>query len=131
MFTGRDGKHQSATSQDDCGFKRSYQWKIIFFIIHFYAIMHRTIVQNKIISIICSCPFFCPANIYRPGLRNLWLGRPNPHPTTTAQFLSQKKNILLRIVSTTNQHIPIFNFHLFKKIYLNFLAKNLSKVSTT
>ena len=32
--------------------------KISFFIIHFYAIMHRTtIVQNKIIIIICSCLF--------------------------------------------------------------------------
>ena len=31
----------------------------IFFIISFYAIMHRTtIVQNKIISSICSCLFF-------------------------------------------------------------------------
>ena len=31
---------------------------IFFFIIHFYAIVHRrTIIQNKIISIICSCSF--------------------------------------------------------------------------
>ena len=29
-----------------------------FIIICFYAIMHRTIVQNKIITIICSCLFF-------------------------------------------------------------------------
>ena len=36
-----------------------YQQKIILLIICFYAIMHRTtIVQNKIISIICSCFFF-------------------------------------------------------------------------
>ena len=36
-----------------------YRQKMIFFIICFYAIMHRTtIVQNKIISIICSCLFF-------------------------------------------------------------------------
>ena len=67
-----------------------YQW--IFFIIRFYAIMHRTtIVQNKIISSICSCLFFCQANIYRPSLGKVRLGRPNPHPTTTAQFLSQKE----------------------------------------
>ena len=36
-----------------------YQQKIFFFIIRFYAIMHRTtIVQNKIISTICSLLFF-------------------------------------------------------------------------
>ena len=40
-----------------------------FFIRCFYAIMHRTtIVQNKILSIISSCFFFCWANIYRPSL---------------------------------------------------------------
>ena len=39
--------------------RRPYQWKIYFFIICFYAIMHRTtIVQNKIISIIYSCLFY-------------------------------------------------------------------------
>ena len=37
------------------------RWKIFLFIIRFNAIMHRTtIVQNKIINIICSCLFFCP-----------------------------------------------------------------------
>ena len=42
--------------------------KNMFFYYRFYAIMRRTtIVQNKIISIICSCSFFCPANIYRPS----------------------------------------------------------------
>ena len=47
----------------------------IFFIIRFYTIMHRTtIVQNKILSIICSC-FFCPANIYRPSLGKVRLGK--------------------------------------------------------
>ena len=34
-----------------------------FFIGHFYAIMHRTIEQNGIISIICSCIFFGQTNI--------------------------------------------------------------------
>ena len=42
-----------------------------FFITSFYAIMHRTIVQNKIFSIICSCQFFFPANIYRPSLEKV------------------------------------------------------------
>ena len=49
-----------------------------FFIILSYATMHRTtIVQNKIINI-CSSLFFCPANIYRPSLEKVRLGRPNP-----------------------------------------------------
>ena len=54
-----------------------YWQKIYFFIICFYAIMHRTTIeQNKIISIICSFFFFCPANIYRPSLGKLQLGKP-------------------------------------------------------
>ena len=53
--------------------------KYIFFIIRFYAIMHRTtIVQNKIISIIWFCRSVCPANIYRPSLGKVRLGKPNP-----------------------------------------------------
>ena len=48
-----------------------------------------TIVQNKIISIICSCLFFCPANIYRPSLGKVWFGRNNPN-------LSESLNIYLR-----------------------------------
>ena len=40
--------------------------------------MHRTIVQNKIIRIICSC-LFCLANIYRPSLGKV-------------QFSEEKKN---------------------------------------
>ena len=48
-----------------------------FIIIRFYAIMLITnIVHNKIISIICSCLFFCLANIYRPSLGKVQLGRP-------------------------------------------------------
>ena len=58
-------------------------------IISFHAIMHKTIVQNKIIALFAL--FFCPANIYRTSLQKVRLGRPNPHPTTTARFLSQKK----------------------------------------
>ena len=39
--------------------------------------MHRTIVQNIIITIICSFLFFGPANIYRPNLGKVWLVRSN------------------------------------------------------
>ena len=55
----------------------------------FYAIIHRTtIVQNKMISIICSCLFFCPANIYEPSLMKVQLGRPNATPLQQLNFLS-------------------------------------------
>ena len=99
-----------------------YRTAIMFFIISFYAIMHRTIVQNKIISIICSCLSFTPANIYRPHLGKVQLGRPNPN-------LSQSLNIYLRRKKKTfyselyaQQWIAvqfsIFNFFkLFLKMY--------------
>ena len=79
--------------------------KILSFIKHFYAIMYKTtIVQNKIISTICSWLFFCLANIYRPSLGKVQLSRPNPkliHPLNFYLRRKIKKNILLRIVCTT------------------------------
>ena len=92
--------------------------------------MRRTaFVQNKIINIVCFCLFFCPANIYRPSLRKVRLGRPKTD--SAAQFLSHKKKknpILLRIVCTTTDWSPIlnFDFHLF----LKFIKKNYKKNST-
>ena len=71
-------------------FRGPYRQKIIFIIIRFYAITHRTtIVQNKIISIICSCLLLSPANIYRPSLGKVQLGRNCPN-------LYQSLNICLR-----------------------------------
>ena len=64
--------------------------KIIFFIIHFYASMHRTIIQNKII-VLFVLAFFCPANIYRPSLGKVRLGRPNPKPLKPLNFYLRKK----------------------------------------
>ena len=53
--------------------------------------MHRTtIVQNKIINIICSCLFLCPINIYRPSLGKVWLGRPNPKQLQMLNFYLRK-----------------------------------------
>ena len=50
-------------------FKGTVPAENIFFIIRFHEIMQiTTIIPNKIISIICSCLFFCPANIYRHSL---------------------------------------------------------------
>ena len=58
----------------------------------FYAIMHRTtIVQNKSISIICSCLFFCLANIYRPSLGKVRLGRPNQNRFSHSIFITEEK----------------------------------------
>ena len=97
-----------------------YRPKIIFFIICFYAIMHRTtIAQNKIMSIICSCLFFCPANIHRPSLGKVQLGRPNPNLAQSLYLRRKKKTILLRIVCTTMYRHPIFIFifFLFLKMY--------------
>ena len=55
---------------------RAPYWPI-FLIICFYAIVHRrTIVQNKIISIICS--FFVQL-ILIDNLLNVWLSAPNPN----------------------------------------------------
>ena len=102
-----------------------------FFIIHFYAIMHRTtIVQNKIITIICSCHFFCPANIYRPSLGKVRLGRPNQKLIQPPNFYLRRKKItiLLRIVCTTTVQWPIF-IYLKKKTFKN-VTKKTSKLWT-
>ena len=54
--------------------------------------MHRlTIVQNKIVSIICSSPFFCPSNIYRLSLRKVQLCRPNPKLLQPLNFYLRRK----------------------------------------
>ena len=95
-------------------------WQNFFFIIHFYAIMHRTtIVQNKTISIICSS-FFCHANNHRPSPGKVWLGRPNPNLSQSLNiYLGRKKIFLFRIECTTMYHCPIFSFHfhIFLKMY--------------
>ena len=92
--------------------------------------MHRTtIVQNKIISTIFFV-FFCWANIYRPSLGKVQLGRPNPKLIQPLNFYLRRKrnkNILLRIVCATADWSWIFNFnfHLFKKKnYPNFQKNN-------
>ena len=75
-------------------FKRTVPVENNFFIIRFSAIMQRiTIVQNKIIRIICSCLFFCPANIYRPSLGKVRLGRPNPNQSQLINFYLRIKKI--------------------------------------
>ena len=101
-----------------------------FFIICFYAIMHRTtIVPNKSISIICSCLFICPANIYRPSLEKVWIGRPNSTPLQRLNFYLRRKkkhsNQNCMHYKFTTLHCLIFNFdfHLFKKKSMFFFSK--------
>ena len=92
--------------------------------------MHRTIVPNKIIVIIYSCLFFL-ANIYRPSLGKVQLGRPNPTQLQRLNFYPRKKNILLRIICTTNPQILIFNFDfhlLLKNILINLYKKMFFKL---
>ena len=65
--------------------------KKYFFIWRFYAIMHRTtVVQNKIITIICLV-FFCSANIYRPSLGKVQFGVPNPKQIQSFNFYLRGK----------------------------------------
>ena len=76
-------------------------------------------------------PFFCKANTYRPSLGKVLLGRPNSHPTTTAQFLSQKKKNTFYSELYALQIHPS-RFSIFIVIYLKnnnkiFLSKNQSK----
>ena len=66
--------------------------------------------------------FFCLANIYRPSLGKVRLGKPNPKPVQAFNFYlskREKKTILLRIVCSTMVQRSIFNFdfHLFLKKY--------------
>ena len=71
----------------------------IFFIIRFHAIMHRTtVVQNKIIRIICSCIFFVLLiciGLVEPSIslpiRKVWSGRPNPKPLQPLNFYHRSK----------------------------------------
>ena len=53
--------------------------------------MHRTIVQNKILSVICSCFFFSLANIYRPSLGKVQFGRPNKKTIQPLNFYLRRK----------------------------------------
>ena len=70
--------------------------------------MYRTIVQNKIISIICSCLlYFCMANNYRPSLGKVRLGRANPTPNF---YLRRKKKRSTQNCAHYNAVLPNFQF---------------------
>ena len=103
-------------------------WLKIFFIVRFYAIMHRTtIVQNKIISSISSC-FFCLANIYRPSLGKVQLGRPTQNCFSCSIFISEeeKKDHSTQNCMHYNATEPDFQFcfsFIFKKRFKNFIKK--------
>ena len=81
--------------------------------------MHRTtIVQNKIISIICSCLFFWLANIYRPSLGKVQLGIPNLHSTTLLlphPIMLLHPTTLLHPITLLHTQLLLLNFYLRKK----------------
>ena len=86
--------------------------------------MHRTIVQNKIISIIFSWFFFCPVNIYRPTLGKVGLGRPNPKPIQPLNFYLRRKRknpfySELYALQGIEYQLTIFILISFKNIFKN------------
>ena len=99
-------KHNYPSTVDGSMFLRGpYRQKIICFC----AIMHRTtIVQNKIISTNCSWPFFCLANIYRPSLGKVQLGRPNQKPQPAFNFYLRRKKQPFYL--ELNTQLPDFQF---------------------
>ena len=84
-----------------------------------------TIVQNEIISIICSCLFFYLANIYRPSLGKVQFGWPNPNQSPLLNFyLKGKKKHSTQNCMNYNVMLPDFQFSFsfifkkhFKKMY--------------
>ena len=87
--------------------------------------MHRTIVQNKIISIICSCLFFCPANIYRPSLGKVQLGKPNSIPIQALNiyFRRKRKRPLYSELYALQQYRARFSILIFIKKKIVFYQK--------
>ena len=91
---------------------------------YYYAIMHRTtIVQNKIISIICSCLFFCLVNIYRPSLRKVRLDRPNPNPSQSLNIYLRRKKKITQNCMHYNASSSDFQFSFIFSIFLYFFQK--------
>ena len=122
----------SEVSQKWVTLRVPYRQKIILFIICFYASMHRpTILQNKILRIICSCLFFCPANIYRPSLEKVRFCRPNPNPLQPLNFyLTRKRKKAfcweLYALQRIKAWFSIMIFISFLKNIEKFVSKNLS-----
>ena len=97
--------------------------------------MHRTIVDNEIQSIICSCLFFCTANIYRPSQGKVRLGRPNPKPIQPRNFYLRRKRknpfySELYAQQCIENQFSILIFISFEKNIKNFVSKNMSKYLT-
>ena len=70
--------------------------------------------------------FFCPANIYRPRLGKVWLGRPNPKPIQPLKFYLRRKRknplysqlyALPRIGAKFSNFIFIYFYKIFKNLY--------------
>ena len=81
-----------------------------FFIICFYAIMHRTIVQNKIILIICSALFFLQL-IFIGLVQGRWgQGRPNPKYQRSIFISEEEKDHSTQNCQHYNSTEPDFQF---------------------
>ena len=103
------------------------------FLLCFYAIMYRTtIVHNKILRIICSCLFFCLANIYRPSLGKVRLGRPNLKPLQPLNFYLRRKRknpfyselYALQVCDAAEPNFQFLFSFILKKIKNKFIKKN-------
>ena len=96
--------------------------------------MHRTTIFRIKLEALFVLAIFCPANIYRPSLGKVWLGRPNPKlmPALNLYLRRKKKTILLRFLCTTTVQILIFNFdfNLILKKNNFLISKNVSKLRT-
>ena len=88
--------------------------------------MHSTtIVQNKILSIICSCLFFCPHHIYSPSLGKVRLGKPNPNQHNSLNFYLKRKKTTFYLELYT-QHLASdfqFSFSFIFKKYIKCIKK--------
>ena len=92
--------------------------------------MHRTIVQYKMINIICSCFFFIFANIYWSSLEKVRLGRPDPKPIQPLNFYLRENTHPTQNCMHYNGLEPDFPFwyaFIFKK-YLKICIKKPVKI---
>ena len=108
-----------------------HRWKILFFIICFYAIMHRTIVQNKIITII-SCLFF--VQLVFIGLVQGRCGQVSliQNNFNHSIFITEgnKKKITQNCMHyNTLPQILNFHFHLFLKLFQKCLHICIKKMT--
>ena len=76
--------------------------------------------------------FFCHANMYRPSLGKVQLGRPNPKPIQPLIFLSQKKKkTLLRMIPAIHKRGYKFKGHSLFPIFIKYKKNILLRIART